>query len=400
MAEGFVFALADDLSGAAETAALLMSSGGAARIALSGPPYPVGPPVLVADLDSRHHPRAGDLVREALRHAAGRRVFVKIDSLLRGNVAATAAACLDTPAVLVPALPAAGRTVVGGVPYVHGVPLRETRAWHAERRPAPASVAAALGATPSTLVPLATVRAGHAALTRALGKAAGRVAVCDAQTDHDLDAIVAAALEACPGTRLIGAGGLAAALGRTSPTGTSPTGTPPPLDPPPSSHRPPAGMPLLVVVGTADPGAATQARLLTEHGAATPVPLSTSDLGTPRAAARRVRAALATAPTVLTVTVTGPPPPALTSSLGRIVADALAGRPAKLVLTGGETARRVLDALAVQELRPMAQIHHGAVLSHTPQGHTVVTRPGSFGDRDSLLHIVTHLSDPEPERLT
>ncbi|MEV4172698.1 four-carbon acid sugar kinase family protein [Nonomuraea sp. NPDC049709] len=395
MAEGSVFALADDLSGAAETAALLMPSGGAARIALSGPPYPVGPPVLVADLDSRHHPRAGDLVREALRHAAGRRVFVKIDSLLRGNVAATAAACLDAPAVLVPALPAAGRTVVGGVPYVHGVPLRETRAWHAERRPAPASVAEALGATPSTLVPLATVRAGHAALTRALGKAAGRVAVCDAQTDDDLDAIVAAALEAGPGTRLIGAGGLAAALGRTSPIGT-----PAPLDPPPSSRRPPGGMPLLVVVGTADPGAATQARLLTEHGAATPVPLSTSDLSTPRAAARRVRAALATAPTVLTVTVTGPPPPALTSSLGRIVADALAGRPANLVLTGGETARRVLDALTVQELRPMAQIHHGAVLSHTAQGHTVVTRPGSFGDRDSLLRIVTHLSDPEPERLT
>ncbi|MFD0477229.1 nucleotide-binding domain containing protein [Nonomuraea thailandensis] len=68
-----------------------------------------------------------------------------------------------------------------------------------------------------------------------------------------------------------------------------------------------------------------------------------------------------------------------------------------MVLTGGETARRVLDTLQVRELTPVGQIHHGAVHCHTPQGRSVVTRPGSFGDRDSLLRIAAHLA---PERLT
>ncbi len=62
-----------------------------------------------------------------------------------------------------------------------------------------------------------------------------------------------------------------------------------------------------------------------------------------------------------------------------------------LVLTGGETARSVLDALDVADLVPVARIHHGAVHSRTPDGTAVVTRPGSFGDTDSLVRIVEHL---------
>lgn len=411
-----VLVLADDLSGAAETASVLMSRAGSALIALSGPPYPAQAPVLVADLDSRHHPRTFDLVREALGHAEDRRVFVKIDSLLRGNVAATVAACLATaPVVLTPSLPSAGRTVTGGVPYVRGTLLRETRTWRAvptltartfppksasattagtsaaggDGLAGPVTVADALGAVPSVLVPLSTVRAGHRALTAAIGRAGGRVAVCDAETDGDLDAIVAAALDADPSTHLIGAGGLAAALGRTLSL------DPPPL-PPPSR---PSAAPLLVVVGTAEPGAAEQAALLVGHGA-TPIPLTAAELGEPEAAARRVRNAL-DGPVVLTVV--GSAPPGLAGVLGGIVARGLDDRPAGLVLTGGETARRVLDALGVTELTPLGQIHHGAVLSRSPQGHHVVTRPGSFGERDSLLRIAAHLAPyhfASVERLT
>jgi 4-hydroxythreonine-4-phosphate dehydrogenase len=426
-----VFALADDLSGAAEVAAVLMSAARPARIALSGPPYAAGP-VVVADLDGRHRTeeQAGDAVRAALRHAGDRHVFLKIDSLLRGHIAVSAAATLRPPcdtaspgaavavqrpsaagspgtaverpsaarssgaaavvAVLAPALPSAGRTVVGGVPLIHGVPLRETRAWQAESRPAPASVLEALGGLPSVLVPLATVRAGHADLAAALSAAAGRVAVCDAETDADLDAVVAAALSGA-GTarpRLIGAGGLAAALGRAL-NGPAPT-------PAPDAAGPAPGIPLLVVVGTAEPDAADQAKLLIDHGAAA-ITLTPPDFTAPagrQRAARRVRDALRAAPpaaTVLTIQRRGPAPPTLTRTLAGIVRQALEGTPADLVLTGGETARRVLDALGVRELIPVAQIHHGAVHSRTPEGRSVVTRPGSFGGRDSLLRIAAHL---------
>ncbi|MFI7632725.1 four-carbon acid sugar kinase family protein [Nonomuraea sp. NPDC049400] len=370
---GRMFALADDLTGAAETAAALMSPARPARIALSGVPEGDAP-VFVADLDCRHHPRAYDLVREALLHSGDRRVFVKVDSLLRGDVAATVAACLDAPVVFAPALPSAGRTVVGGVPYIEGVPLRETRAWRAEPRPAPASVAEALGDVPWVHAPPGADLAEVAA--------AGQVAVCDAETDADLDAIVAAALRCSPRTRLVGSGGLATALG-------------PALGGNPGRCAAPRGNGrLLVVVGTAEPGAAEQVGSLIGHGFSN-VALDAEDLGAtgpaPPTAARLVRDALAAGPAVLTVR--GPAPPTLTRTLGEIVREALGGLPADLVLTGGETARKVLDALGVRELIPLDQVHHGAVHSRTPQGHSVVTRPGSFGDADSLLRMAAHLSD-------
>ncbi|MGP3958825.1 four-carbon acid sugar kinase family protein [Nonomuraea sp. 3N208] len=402
-----VFALADDLSGAAETAAVLMTCERPARIALSGPPYAPAP-VLVADLDTRHHPRAGEVVWEALRHTGDRRVFVKIDSLLRGAVAATLAACASVPVVLAPALPSAGRTVVGGIPYMYGTPLRETRAWHAEPRPAPVSVAKVLGGLPSVLVPLAVVRVGGESLAAALSEAAdaGQVAVCDAETDADLDAIVTATLEGDPRTRLVGAGGLAAALGRALEPAGRPAARPARTC---ACDASPGTGALLVVVGTAEPAAAAQARLLAEHGAQA---VTLDAAGLDGAAAARVREALTAGPTVVTVTVECPAPSTLTAApstlttdLADLVRRALDGgtKPADLVLTGGETARRVLEALDVRELTPVGQVHHGAVHSRTPQGASVVTRPGSFGGRDSLLRIAAHLRPhlfPSTERLT
>ncbi|MEO3869945.1 four-carbon acid sugar kinase family protein [Nonomuraea sp. B12E4] len=439
-----VFALADDLSGAAEVAAVLMSPERPARITLSAS-SPGPEPVHVTDLDCRHHPQTFDLVREALGHAAGRHVFVKIDSLLRGNVPATVSAAAVTAAaavpgaaaataaadsraaattavasaavvVLAPALPSAGRTVVGGVPYVRGVRLRETRAWHAEPGPAlaPASVTDLLDGTPWFPVPLAVIRAGHQALSDALGAAGNRVAVCDTETDADLDAIVAATLRGAGGGSacFIGAGGLAAALGRaldgaasspaaapaTDPGTTPPTTGPPTTGPAAITPVPPCPDPsLLIVVGTAAPAAIEQVELLLDHGTI-PVTLDATDLATtppPPTAARRVRQALATGPAAV-LTIKGAAPPALVAArLAGIVREALhgpaPGPTSDLVLTGGETARRVLEALDVRELIPVAQIHHGAVHSRTPQGRSVVTRPGSFGEPDSLLRIAAHL---------
>ncbi|MCP2358981.1 4-hydroxythreonine-4-phosphate dehydrogenase [Nonomuraea thailandensis] len=428
MGTASVFVLADDLSGAAETAAVLMSPARRARIALSGPPYAFTTPVLAADLDCRYRDEAGELVRQALRHAGGRRVLVKIDSLLRGNLAAMAAATLhaatpraatdgeaavrDTSAALptrashppapalvvfAPALPAAGRVTVGGVPYLGGLSLRETRAWQVEPRPAPASITEALGGVPSALVPLEAVRAGRDTLARALSQTAGRIAVCDAETDSDLDEIVSAAMAADHRTRFVGAGGLASALGRFLDTTPACSGFP---DVP---ARGTSNRPLLVVVGTAEPGAAEQARLLLSYGAR-PITLDAArDLHTTPAHrahfAQRLREALRTSAALAVLTISGQAPPTAAATLAELVGAALTGHtPAPdLVLTGGETARRVLDTLQVRELTPVGQIHHGAVHCHTPQGRSVVTRPGSFGDRDSLLRIAAHLA---PERLT
>ncbi|NUS88695.1 MAG: hypothetical protein HOY75_39850, partial [Streptomyces sp.] len=167
-------------------------------------------------------------------------------------------------------------------------------------------------------------------------------------------------------------------------------------------EREPTGpRPLLVVVGTAEPSAAEQIRRLADDGATV--------LRLPLEALCADDSAAPTAPPPLrddAVTVFTPAPgpaPAdlsprrLVHGLARTVAAALARHdgPVDLVLTGGETARRVLDALGVTELHPVGQVHHGAVHLRTPDGRSVVTRPGSFGDADSLRQIV-HALRPHP----
>ncbi len=83
------------------------------------------------------------------------------------------------------------------------------------------------------------------------------------------------------------------------------------------------------------------------------------------------------------------------------VAAAAAATHGALVLTGGETARAVLTALGIAELRVVAAWDDGAVVSVTPDGRTVVTKPGAFGGPDALLRIARRLGiqhqEPEEE---
>ncbi|WP_326814956.1 four-carbon acid sugar kinase family protein [Streptomyces sp. NBC_01763] len=389
----YVVALADDLSGAAETACAL---GGPVRLSLNAADVAETAAAhdLVVDLDTRRQPsaEAAYAVRTALRAAqAGppRLLYKKVDSQLRGNLAAEAAAYAEgaTAVVIAPALPAARRTVTGGVVHVNGVPLHRTDGWRAERASAPRSLAEALSGLPVRTVPLDVVRSEPAALDAEFRRiaASGAHPAPDAETDADLDAVAAAALRLGPGFRLLGSGGLAAALGRT-------LLRPAAVAPPPTPAR--DWTPLLFVVGTAEPGAVAQIAHLTALGAHH-VPLDPADLAA--GTVRLPRTAAAAALTVLSIDGSAGPRPgagrALSTALGALAA-AYPGRP-DLVLTGGETARTTLDALGIGELEPLGEIHHGAVHSRTPDGRHVVTRPGSHGAEDSLLRITVALR-PRP----
>ena len=260
--------VADDLSGAVEVAAVL----GAKRIALG---HADGD---VVDLDTRALPP--EQAARRVRELDGRITFKKIDSLLRGNVVAELEA-LSGEMIVAPALPIEGRTVRGGVLHVYGVPQR----------------------TPP-------------------------IDLLDAETDEDLDAILAAAP---PDATLVGSAGLAAALGRR--IGATPLPSPTPRD-----------VPLLVGVGT-------------------------------RAADEQLRRLGDTVPVVR-------------GTAEQVAREIAAAPKSDLVLTGGETARRTLDALGVTTLEAIAEIHHGAVQCRTPDGRHVTIRPGGFGGPDSLLQIV------------
>ncbi|MEY9485605.1 uncharacterized protein YgbK (DUF1537 family) [Streptomyces calvus] len=420
-----VIALADDLSGAAEVAALLRLP---SRLLLN-PADLVQPPAAgectVVDLDSRYldDAAAADAVRAALagagardggrgdgappagsvpphpgaRHDDGRAFravnspalsgrtvwFKKCDSLLRGPVGAEAAAFAEGAGLLVvaPALPAARRVVRGGEVLADGVPLRECAAWRAEERTAPRSVAEALAPLPTEDVPLGAVRQGPIALAGRFREAAarGRHPVCDAESDADLAVIAAAAALLGPDARLLGSGGLAAAVGRRF-------GAPGPRTAAGGADR----RPLLVVAGSAEPGVVEQVTRLVAAGARH-VPLAPEALAGPDPVA--LPALAPGTVTVVSVDGSGGVRPGAARRIVAGLARAVSALPerADLVLTGGETARRVLDAAGVTTLRPVGQIHHGAVHSRTPDGRSVVTRPGSFGGPDSFLHIAAAL---------
>jgi uncharacterized protein YgbK (DUF1537 family) len=236
-----IIAIADDLSGAAETAAALTQlstqirkPGGdehfdTAHIVL----VPEDPEVagfedpghscVVFDSDSRRvgaheaSVRLETLLR-GIYESRGRApfVFLKVDSLLRGHMSAEIGVLLKRgPVIFAPALPVLGRSTVGGVVHNAGIPLHESSLWSVEGKAAPATIADALAPLAPGLVGLNTVRGDTKELDQVLNELADQhaIAVCDAETMEDLDIIAAAALRR-KGMQLAGASALAAALFR------------------------------------------------------------------------------------------------------------------------------------------------------------------------------------------
>lgn len=133
---------ADDRTGAFETAAAIADHGAGAVRVLAWPAQPSeGTQLAVIDLGSRHLP-----ADEARGRAAGVTdsdiAAHKIDSTLRGNWAAELNgrhAASGRPVLLIPALPAFGRTCVGGIVLEHGRPVHEGNAGVDARRPVTSS---------------------------------------------------------------------------------------------------------------------------------------------------------------------------------------------------------------------------------------------------------------------
>lgn len=420
-----VFAIADDLSGAAETAAALMplsaqnahesrrGSGFAARVWLvPNDPATVtlerfGDALVVFDSDSRRltavqaAARLDTLLRRIPEQPGSAPwVFLKVDSLLRGHMSGDLEVLLRRgPVILAPALPALGRGTIGGKVHSEGVPLHESALWSAEADAAPATIAEAIAPLASGAVELATVRGDAAALDAVLAMLAEqqRIAICDAETTQDLDIIVAAALRR-GNIQLAGASALGAALlraltatefvevnedfrnssGLTEPAPASDVG----------SSDAVARQPVLLVVGTASATSRVQLDVLAASGVPV-VRFEPAELLHGTADSSALRAALLAGPVAVSTGASDFDPEvstALSSALAEFVAPMAQHVP--LVLTGGETARTVLDALGVQWLEPLAEIHHGAVLSLTDRNTLVVTRPGTFGGHNSLRNIL------------
>lgn len=384
-----VLLVADDLSGAADSAAALADRAHTAVALHAGAEWPQAT-VVAVDTDSRYvpGPQAADRVAAVVRRSGPQTlVYKKIDSTLRGNIGPETAACLAALreraaagqprplAVVAPAFPATGRTVEGGRALLHGRPLTDV---HPLRVPLPRQLRAA---------GLEVAHLPADGPDRGLAPLVGQVdaVVVDSVTDGDL----AATVRACRNlpVLLVGSGGLAHHL----------TGFPPGRGDAGAGALP---QPALVCVGSRSDVARAQCAALLEGTEALPVPVSATDTTTRDAAARQVADALhAGRDVVVRPDPAEPVDPARAADMAAAlagVARAGIGAAGTLVATGGETARAVLGAAGVPHLTVVGEREPGVVEMRTGDGLRVVTKAGSFGDERVLLRLLPTAAGPPP----
>lgn len=426
-----VFVQADDFSGAAEVGFCFANQGFSTQIRLglqdgdaSLPGNVIDvltPDVLVIDTHSRGLPEhsAAALVKDAFAAADTRIAFKKIDSLWRGNVRAEIAALteLGYHTVVVGALPQLQRSVMDGIPLVQGIPLARAGLWHAEPSVPPNDIPTLLNpADPGSVhtLNLAAARSGllRERLAHLLEASSPGQVVVDGETVQDLEYVVDALLEMGfteDGRRvaLVGSGGtagvlaqrLAAKTARNAHDRISPRAYAKPVAP--ELQR--EAKPVLAVVGSASEKAQAQLAQLQAHGFLA-VPLEPQHVDVADAHASQlaqVRQLLHAGNSVVIMLTEAKVEPSqavrIVKALSAFAAEAAQGTGADLILTGGETAREVLDAVGLRTLVPFAAVQHGAVVSRADDGTLVGTKPGSFGDELALLQLYDEIRERRDE---
>src|SRR5829696_35210 len=391
--------VADDLTGAADTGVQLVRAGYRTAV-LFGESNVLADDLdaVSFDTDSRTMP-AGFAAKRALEaaHVAreARIVYKKLDSTLRGNVAAELAAALDGArrerAVVAPAFPAAERTTVGGTQRVHGVPVDETEMANDPHTPVRVAHVPSLLAGAFSSVGALDVEdlADPEDVRRALED--NECVVADAARDADLEALVRAVPDPA---RVLWAGsaGLALALGSVYP-------------------GPQAGeagaqrarvRPVLVVVGSLSGVAREQVWQLVEEYGEMAIPVG-GETGAVQKAVRAAREALdgGVCAVVHSPEERSGPGESVLGSLAEVVARlSERGLFEGLVLTGGATAVGVARRLGASGIRLEGEVEAGVPVGSLigPSPYPVVTKAGGFGGPGTLVGAVEALAHSGEER--
>ena len=416
-----VFVQADDFSGAAEVGYCFVEHGLSAQVLLGAGTAlgrhdaetslaERGSDVLVTDTHSRGLSAAAAkaLVTDAFsgpEASAAQVMFKKMDSLWRGNIGAEVSALtsLGFHAVVAGALPQLQRSVVAGRPLVAGTPLATTALWQAELSGPPADVASLLcPEDPASVktMDLAAVRSRSLTtkLAGPLNSDQPQVVVADGETVQDLEHVVDALLELhfhAGGRRvvLVGTGGAAEVLARRLAAQTARNTQSVAAADATIAGPQDAARPVLAVVGSASTTAQAQLARLEAHGFTVvrldPLRAGSKDAYAPELAqlSADLKAGHRVAVTLAAAKVDPFRSANIVQALSTFAAQAAKAAPADLILTGGETAREVLDAVGRSSLVPLAAVQHGAVLSRADDGTLVGTKPGSFGDDLALLQL-------------
>ena len=408
-----ILIIADDLTGAADCGAAFAERGFASIVLLAGPDEDAAgsgevrdADALAIDADTRCMvPEDAAETVSRIVHAFEEfaadsdplLIFKKVDSTLRGNVAAELAAALaarreHAPAsarvgiLFAPAFPACGRTTVNGRQLVYGERLEDSDAWRRERVRPHESIAAMLeeaGLSCAT-IELTRVRAAGLALENAMVKLAGDtdVLICDAETDADLAAIAHAGLALDTRTVWAGSAGLARQIATSTTLVRSTQGT----------GKISVPGPALCVVGSPAEASREQARELAKSDISV-FTFSPSDI--PRETQDHVEVIaerLERGDDVLVQFDSADSRPIeqgrlLAQSLARVMAPCM-NHAGALFATGGETARAILDAWGIRRLRLMGEVEPGlpySIARCAGRELLILTKAGSFGTRETLV---------------
>jgi D-threonate/D-erythronate kinase len=390
VAEPWVRVIADDLTGACDVGAALLFWPG--RIVVRSLDAPASPDdadaLVVVNTQSRTcapevaAARVSAALDDVPRSRHGT-LLKKIDTALRGPLGAEIDAAMDAVgaemALVVAAIPEAGRTTVDGIQLVDGIPVDETAFARDPQNPVrDARVASVIEATSrrrARSVALGNDAGAAIANARAEGTS---IVVGDATTDLDIHRWASAARKADVRV-LVGSTGLAHAwlyghaAWRSIPRERMP------------SRRSDGGV--LVVSGSAHPVTATQVSHLAGARGAAVMPVDVLD----------VAAAIARLADGETVCVTAPGGASDSSAvLEKLSAGALAvlerAAPRAIVLIGGETAHHLLARLGhprlVIESAPATLVVRTTIAEGALAGMTLVTKGGSSGPPERLAELL------------
>ncbi len=362
------FFLADDLSGALDAAAGFHRAGRRVTVALAPDAWGDDPEAMAGcTTESRNLAPAAAASAVTAAIAEGRRrgaalVYKKIDSTLRGPVAAELGALLaalpEARVLFCPANPAAGRTVRAGVLRVRGVPVAETE---------------------FARDPVSPVR--ESAIRALLGPIASeRVVIPDAETEADLAAAVAA-MDAAGGPWVaVGSGALARPVaGRITAGAARPV----------ASDRDLAPGPVLMICGSAHAGNRAQAAALTCRRGVPACEVRVRD-PEPAIEAATWAARQAGAVTLILEGARAEPAAALAAMAFAATRVATQTGARRIFVTGGETAFAVCGTLGVRALDFRAEIEPGLGLARAGE-RMLAVKPGGFGDDDTWVRAFDRL---------
>jgi uncharacterized protein YgbK (DUF1537 family) len=399
--------VADDLTGAMDSSGYFASLGFGTVVVLD-PSFSNDATVLVITTNSRAEAPeiARERVRQAMQNMSGRAVYKKIDSTLRGNIGeelqVAAAALASEKVVVAPAFPAVGRTTVGGVLLVNGVPVAETQFANDPISPVKES------SIPRLLeqamrqqvgcVSIEEIEAGPEALKQTISNKSENVVVCDVMEPSHLSNIARAAALAEGRWLLCGSGGLARELHLLL--------TEVPKLNEMQSKEQKTG-PALVVVGTRNQVAASQLLKARDELDIPVLNLEVEKLNIeeilsdrPESVLEEVAELMGKGKGVAISSTFSRYVPALKQSIARIMAEIVAGilashRFAGLFLSGGDIAVEVCRRLQVSAIQVHGEVEPGVpageLIGGQYQGMRVVTKAGGFGTEVTIVKSIAYL---------